>query len=68
MQRARLARALGLLLVIGLGSSAAGCGSGAPVPVATRDDIRKDFQQKKAAALERASAERGAARIGKRRP
>jgi hypothetical protein len=71
MERARFARALGLLLVFGLGSSAAGCGSNAPDPAAggsvINEAIRKDFQQKKAAAAERAAAKRGAVGSGKLR-
>jgi hypothetical protein len=69
MDRARFARALGLLLVFGLGSSATSCGSDAPDPAAggsvINESIRKDFQQKKAAAAERAVAKRGAVGSGK---
>jgi hypothetical protein len=72
MQRAQFARALGLLLVFGLGSSATSCGSDAPDPAAadavTNEGIRKDYQQKKAAASERAAAKRGAVARGKLRP
>jgi hypothetical protein len=72
MQRARFARALGLLLVFGLGSSATSCGSDAQNSVAgggiANESVRKDYQQKKAAASERAAAKRGGAGTGKSRP
>ena len=71
MRRARLARALGLIALLGLSSSVVGCGSNAPAPAAggsaINEAIRKDFQQKKAAASERAAANRGVG-AGKIRP
>jgi hypothetical protein len=71
MQRAHFARALGLLLVFGLGSSATSCGSDAQNPAAGsglgNESVRKDYQQKKAAASERAAVKRGAIESGKPR-
>jgi hypothetical protein len=71
MQRAHFVRALGLLLVLGLGSSATSCGSDAQNPAAgggiANDSVRKDYQQKKAAASERDAAKRGAVGTGKPR-
>jgi hypothetical protein len=72
MQRARFARALGLLLVFGLGSSATSCGSDAQNSEAgggiANESVRKDYQQKKAAASERDAAKRGGGGSGKLRP
>jgi hypothetical protein len=64
MQRARFARALGLVLLFGLGGSAISCGSDTTAPAAgggiTTEGTRKDYQQKKAAASASAAAKRGA--------
>ena len=58
-----------MLLVIGLGSSATGCGSDAQNPAAGsglgNESVRKDYQQKKAAASERAAVNRGGNGSGK---
>jgi hypothetical protein len=64
MKRGRFGRALGLLLVFGLVSSATGCGSNAPDPAGgiTKEGIRKDYQQKKAAAAERTAVKRSSGR------
>ena len=67
MQRARLARILRCLLMCGLGISAMSCGSdaqNAAGPVAG-EAVRKDYQQKKAAAAERAGSIKGAVGKGK---
>ncbi len=63
MQVPRYQRLLGLILLLGLGGSTIGCGSGPQDPGSegktTKDIIRQDYQQKKAAAVEKANATKG---------
>ncbi len=66
MQRAHLARALRWLLTGSLGIAAIACGSDAPIPVGpvAGEAVRKDYQQKKAAAAERVGSHKGSVKAG----